>query len=83
MLLVVFEKMDLPLLQKEKNKEVLPLYLYIGNAFASNVGIESPQKDILQNKKQKWQVEKTNKCKKNSQILKTDYSLTMYFIYSY
>ena len=81
-LLVPFEKMDRPLIQKRENKELLKLCLHIGNTFASNVIRERTKKQILKNKKRKWQVEKTNKCKKNSQKNKSDYTQYMYFIRS-
>lgn len=44
---------------------------------------ERVEKQIPHNKKRKWQVEKTNKCKKNSQKNKSDYTQYMYFIHSY
>jgi hypothetical protein len=52
-LLVPFEKMDRPLIQKRENKELLKLCLHIGNTFASNVIRERTKKQILKNKKRK------------------------------
>gem|GEM_PF-5958398 len=52
-LLVPFEKMDRPLIQKRENKELLKLCLHIGNTFASNFVKERVEKQIPHNKKRK------------------------------
>ena len=43
-LLVPFEKMDRPLIQKREDKDVLKLNLHIGETFASNVNKERTKK---------------------------------------